>query len=632
MMLRAPPPNFPQALENDADDVVWALRTAGVQWSVGAATEAIEWLMRAVEMSIDAGRIDRARDIQRNVNELNNALRSGSVPPPGANGDAAAPPQRRPSSLPPLPPPPGFEAFEAEMLDEDVDVELEDEIETLEVLEPEVIDSGDEYDDGTDRLEVEPIERLTAASDESDNDDDSTQLDDDDDDASTQLDDDDIKPLTDGAVEVDEALLQSEEPPQYARSEPPTSRVMSSEPATASVPAIEPSDEPDDPTLPTPEVSSRPPGSHRGPPPLPPVAPAAAKAPELEPIPTTAPVESVSFPGTPGSAPEKREPWQTSPSFGDNLGPFSDSLAPPPASVVFLAAGAVPAIEDVLDEVAPELPPRVREELEAESSPVAPASVAPASVPPSILGIQLSEVHGLEDLPEDAQRDLVRSVEIHLLEAEEEVSGFGLALVLEGRVSVMPAVMDVVCVQAGRGDLIFAEGHVEEGVSLKVVAADDGTRVASWPIEQFARAIAPCPWVRDDLRRVGDHLQAMVGAAMGRLGEQLDEQLRSMVLDRCTIKLLLPGELAAEAGKPLTGMTIVGAGRLELVDASGNPLPGDRELGAGDFVFPSEMLRAATAPATARAARSGALIVFADRKTAHELLMSVPPLIEVLSS
>ena len=298
---------------------------------------------------------------------------------------------------------------------------------------------------------------------------------------------------------------------------------------------------------------------------------------------------------------------------------------------MFLAAGAVPAIDDVIEERVPEVRPRAVNELGAESNPVAPASVEPESEPPSILGIQLSDVHGLEDLPEDAQRDLVRSVEIHVLEAEEEVTGFGLALVLQGRVSVMPAVMDVVCVQAGPGELIFAEGHVEDGVSLKVVAAEDGTRVASWPIEQFAHAIAPCPWVRDDLRGVGDRLQAMVGAAMGRMGEQLDEQLRSMVLERCTIKLLLPGESAAEAGKPLTGMTIVGAGRLELVDASGNPLPGDPELGAGDFVFPAEMLRAATAPATARASRSGALIVFADRKTAHELLMSVPPLIEVLS-
>jgi hypothetical protein len=194
----------------------------------------------------------------------------------------------------------------------------------------------------------------------------------------------------------------------------------------------------------------------------------------------------------------------------------------------------------------------------------------------------------------------------------------------------MQAVMDLVCVQAGRGELIFAEGHVGDGVALKVVASEDGTRVASWPIEQFAAAIASCPWVRDELRRVGDKLQALAGAAMGPMGEKLDEQLRGLVLERCTVKLLLAGESVAEAVRPLAGMTIVGAGRLEILDQRGTPLP-DADLGPGDFVFPSEMLRAAKAPANVRAAGGGALIVFADRKTAHELLMSVPPLIEVLS-
>jgi hypothetical protein len=314
------------------------------------------------------------------------------------------------------------------------------------------------------------------------------------------------------------------------------------------------------------------------------------------------------------SEPEGREPWRTSPSFGDNLGAFAD-LGPPPPSVVFRAADAVPEIPLV-------------EESAAYAVPVnqAPAPTQPAA----ILDIRLSEVRGLEDLPEDAQNELARTVEIHELAIEEEVTGFGLALVLEGHVSVMPAVMDVVCIRAGRGELIFAEGHVEDGVLLKVVAAEDATRVASWPIEQFARAIAPCPWVRDELRSVGDGLQAMVGAAMGGMGEQLDEQLRSMVFERCTVKLLLPGEAAAEIGKPLAGMIIVGAGRLELVDHSGKST--GAELRPGDFVFPSEMLRAAAAPATARAGRSGALLVFSDRKTAHELMMSVPPLLEVMSS
>ena len=233
MLLRAPPPNFPQALENDADDVVWALRTAGVQWSVGAPSEAIEWLLRAVEMSIDAGRIDRARDIQRNVNELNDAIRSGSVPPSSENGGSVAPLRRgKVSTLPPLPPPPGFEAFEAELLDVDMDVELEDEIESLEVLEPEVIDTEDDYD-GTDRLDVEPSERLTAARYSATNDDTAAQLDDDD--TAAQLDDDDIEALAEGAIEIDPASLRGEPLPRFARSEPPTAPVTSSERSSASL-------------------------------------------------------------------------------------------------------------------------------------------------------------------------------------------------------------------------------------------------------------------------------------------------------------------------------------------------------------------------------------------------------------
>ena len=88
-------------------------------------------------------------------------------------------------------------------------------------------------------------------------------------------------------------------------------------------------------------------------------------------------------------------------------------------------------------------------------------------------------------------------------------------------------------------------------------------------------------------------------------------------------------EAVATAGKPLAGMTVVGAGRLEVSDKDNNPLD---ELGPGDIVYPSEMLRAAPAPANVKASEGGALIVFADRKTAHELMMSVPPLIEVLSS
>jgi hypothetical protein len=469
------------------------------------------------------------------------------------------------------------------------DVELEDEpiealaADSIEVLEPEILDEITDED---------------------------------------ELSESDIEALSEATLEVDHASIRVEEPAPFAPSEAPTAQTESL--PEAAVLLMEPAEVEDPLTIPPPPVVfpslvaslSNAGATISG-------NPASVRS-TLEP----SSGRQIAISSVPESEPPHREPFQPSPSFGDNLAP--------PASVVFRSASSASAV-DLDGERPSDLPP----EFVAEAPPtnlVAASLVSDEAAPPShvsvtpaeIFGLKLSEIRGLEDLPDEAQQELARTVEIHLIDDEEEVTGFGLALVLEGRVSVMPAVMDVVCVSAGRGELIFGEGHVGDGVALKVVASQDQTRVACWPIEQFAEAIAPCPWVRDELRRVGDKLQAQVGAAMGPMGEKLDEQLRAMVLDRCTVKLLLPGELVAEAGKSLPGMTIVGAGRLELTDQQGHELPGGA-LGPGDFVFASELLRAAPAPASVRAGRAGALVIFADRKTAHELMMSVPPLIEVLS-
>jgi len=60
----------------------------------------------------------------------------------------------------------------------------------------------------------------------------------------------------------------------------------------------------------------------------------------------------------------------------------------------------------------------------------------------------------------------------------------------------------------------------------------------------------------------------------------------------------------------------------------GNRLSG---IGPGDFLFAAEVLGAGRAQATARAGKAGALVLFAPRSTAHELLLSVPTLIEILA-
>ncbi|MFO7179140.1 MAG: hypothetical protein DIU78_010615, partial [Pseudomonadota bacterium] len=295
------------------------------------------------------------------------------------------------------------------------------------------------------------------------------------------------------------------------------------------------------------------------------------------------------------------------------------TLAPPAAS----AAPFAPSLEAEPERAPPSA-------LEAEPEPAPPsAPVEPAAA--SVLGFSLRSIAGLEELPENLEADLVRTVELHMLDEYEEATGFGLAIVLEGTVAVMPAVTDVVCGRAAERELVVAEGHLTDNMALKVVAENGPARVATWTSEDVSRMLATCPAsLAEALCTRGDRLQAVAGASMGPLGEQLDEMLRNLVLDRCVTRVLDAGEVVAEAGKPLSGLALVGAGRLELVTPAAPDTP-EGELAPGDFLFPGELMRAAPAPLTARAGRSGALILFCDRRTAHELLVSVPPLLEILS-
>jgi hypothetical protein len=193
----------------------------------------------------------------------------------------------------------------------------------------------------------------------------------------------------------------------------------------------------------------------------------------------------------------------------------------------------------------------------------------------------------------------------------------------------MPAVADVVSARAKRGELIFSQGHLDAGVELRVVAGAAGARVASWKFTDFEQAIQECPWVGDELKSVADRFQALAGVAMGAMGEQLDEGLRSLIVARCEIRRLLPDESIAQAGKPVPGMVVLGAGKLELTAPADESVVG--ALGPGDFLFASEILQAAPAPANARAGKGGALVLFAERKVAHELMVSVPPLLGIFA-
>jgi hypothetical protein len=239
----------------------------------------------------------------------------------------------------------------------------------------------------------------------------------------------------------------------------------------------------------------------------------------------------------------------------------------------------------------------------------------------------LENVRGLEDLPEEAHEALAKSASVETLAIDEELHGFAVALVLEGRVKIMPAIADVTSAEASKGEVVFTQGHVADGVTLRVVASDDATTVAYWDADTLQAQIANCPWVDDDLRAIADRFQALAGAAMGSLGERLDDSLRSMVTSRCEVVLLSPGEVLLDVGAVVNGMYVLGAGQVELCEGE----VVSSKLYPGDFLFPAQVMRGGGAPSRARAGRSGAVLLRAERMAAHELLVSVPPLIEILA-
>jgi hypothetical protein len=253
--------------------------------------------------------------------------------------------------------------------------------------------------------------------------------------------------------------------------------------------------------------------------------------------------------------------------------------------------------------------------------------VRPAAAPTT--GVDLSNVEALADLPDDAREGFAKAATVQPLAREEEVAGFALALVLEGEVDLAATIVDAPAVRLSAGQMLRSRGTIEHLTPVRLVGASDVARVALWDEAAVEAALHACPWVEDDLRAAGDRFQAEVGTTLGPLGERLDFNLRADLTRRLTLRALAEHEVYAVRGKTLPGLLIVGAGELELI-GDDDQVMGD-PMRAGDFVFAAEVLRAAPAPHTVRAARGGALVLFAERHLAQEMLVTCPPLLEIFS-
>lgn len=302
--------------------------------------------------------------------------------------------------------------------------------------------------------------------------------------------------------------------------------------------------------------------------------------------------------------------------------PLSESEAPRRFSSH--PAGAVLTGIPRADIPAPPAVPDIARKL----SSVLPRSVAPVSRASQMETADLCSLPGLQDLPDEVQADLLARVEYMRLERGQEVASFGVIVVLHGGVQLMPTVGDAACAIVRKGEVIFTKGSLSTGIDLKVVGFDPGSRVALWTKSVFSEATAACPWVIDDLALVADKYQALAGAVMGPLGDSLDDMFRSMVLEKCSVKRPRRGDLLTVKGKPLDGFYVVGAGELEVLGEGGEV---ETTLGPGDLVFSETLLSASPAPRAVRISQGGALLLYASRMAAHELLATCPPLIELIA-
>jgi len=241
--------------------------------------------------------------------------------------------------------------------------------------------------------------------------------------------------------------------------------------------------------------------------------------------------------------------------------------------------------------------------------------------------VDLSNIDVFTDLPDDARDAFAKEAQVHSLGRDEEVSDFALALVIEGEFDVAATIVDASAERIRTGAVLRSQGTIGDPMELRLIGASEQGKVAIWDAESVERAFRTCPWVAEDLASLADRTQALVGVTMGPLAERLDPELRQAFTDRLEVKRLEPGEVLIEQGKIVPGILLVGVGELELFDGAEPRGVIER----GSFVYGNEVLGAGKAPLAVRASKEGAVILMAPRAVAQELLMTCPPLLEILA-
>ncbi len=622
-------PVIPPASDTDAEDVVWGLQTAASLWKRGERIDAVVWLRRAAQAAMDADAPSRAVELGRVAADLSDWLAKGAPEEEPAPAAPAAPAAAESSSI---------------------DVNVDDSLPAETAREPQLPEPPPP---DAPSVETAPSRPMHATQ---------PMLDRPVEDAAAPS----TSPSVPPAEQVHAGMFNpwddrpsAVEPPAAAPPAPPPPPPVREASSAPRVPAAPAATRP--PQAPVPSVPPRMSGSPPRAPSVPAVAiasgstdddsddevltsagpasmsgaalavPAAPTRIGVAPAPSAAPP-----PGTPSRAPGKPPPLPPK-------RPKPPIPAPRPSDAdVETSAPRMPAAAPVEPE---ELGDDALLESEApraahpdgptvESAQLAPAPLpkvelepAPAPAPSPEPGLDLEDVESFSDLPDDARVAFAAAAKIDRLAEGEEVSHFALAYVVEGEVDVAATVVDAPAMRLRKGAVLRSRGTTNEAVPMRLVATGAGATVATWGDDEVAAAFNSCPWVEDDLRAAADRMLTLVGITIGPLGERLDASIREAIVARLTIRTLEPGEVVVNAGETVPGLLLVGIGELELAKAEGV----SAIVGSGEFLFPTEVLGAGSAPYTARAGAGGALVMFGDRHVAQELLVTCPPLLEVFA-
>ena len=90
-------------------------------------------------------------------------------------------------------------------------------------------------------------------------------------------------------------------------------------------------------------------------------------------------------------------------------------------------------------------------------------------------GVRLDAVEAFEGMPRPVHEMLADKAEVVQLGPDEEVSGFGAALLLSGMATLCATIVDAAAHWARPGELLVSKGSLSEGIAVRIIGGAGGT-------------------------------------------------------------------------------------------------------------------------------------------------------------